>query len=168
MKVGSHKKKVGTQTVKNPNKKWWKIFTPKYVEKDIYEEVDDYEEKDIYETVYDLKTITRDTYEEKKEKIKIFSVRVSDIQEKLVAKFRQDLGTRVKDACSFAEEQVQKMNAKFSEMLDQADELIVQKYKELEACVMDQKNREAELEKNRKVLGWIEANKNQIDKILDM
>ncbi len=168
VKVGSHKKKVGTQTVKNPNKKWWKIFTPKYVEKDIYEEVDDYEEKDIYETVYDLKTITRDTYEEKKEKIKIFSVRVSDIQEKLVAKFRQDLGTRVKDACSFAEEQVQKMNAKFSEMLDQADELIVQKYKELEACVMDQKNREAELEKNRKVLGWIEANKNQIDKILDM
>ena len=45
---------------------------------------------------------------------------------------------------------------------------IKQKYEELKQCGSDQKTKEAELEKNRKILQWIEGNKKEIDEILDI
>ena len=47
VKSGSHREKTGTRTVRNPAKRWWKIFTPKYIEEDVYEEVDDYKDEDV-------------------------------------------------------------------------------------------------------------------------
>ena len=63
VKVGSHRERTGTRTVRNPNKRWWKILTPKYIEEDVYENVDDYEDRDVYKTVLDYKTIMRDVYD---------------------------------------------------------------------------------------------------------
>lgn len=63
VKVGSHKEKVGTRSVKNPSRRgffgFFKFWEPKYIEEDVYENVDDYKEEDVYKTVLDYKTIMR-------------------------------------------------------------------------------------------------------------
>ena len=72
------------------------------------------------------------------------------------------------NACSYAEKQAESMKKQFINSLEKLDQLITQKYEELEQCAKDQKTREEELKKSRDILEWIEANKNQIDSILDM
>lgn len=59
VKVGSHQEKVGTKKVRNPKKRWWKFFTPKFIEEDVYETVDDYKNEDEYKTVIKYKTVMR-------------------------------------------------------------------------------------------------------------
>lgn len=168
VKVGSHKEKVGTKTVRNPKKRWWKIFTPKYIEEDIYETVDDYKDEDVYETVIKYKTVMKDIYEEHREQIEKFFVETAVIQTGLVSKLRRNLDEGIEDALRYAEEQIDRMKAQFTGLFDELDELIKQKYTELEQCASDQKIKEEELEKNKKLLEWIEANKKEIDNILDI
>lgn len=168
VKVGSHRERTGTRTVRNPNKRWWKFFTPKYIEEDVYENVDDYEDRDVYKTVLDYKTIMRDVYEERTETIENYSADVSIIQNGLLATLRQTLDGGVNSACSYAEKQAESMKKQFINSLEKLDQLITQKYEELEQCAKDQKTREEELKKSKDILEWIEANKNQIDSILDM
>lgn len=168
VKTGSHREWTGTRTVKNPEKKWWKIFTPKYIEEDVYEEVDDYKDEDVYKTVMDYKTIMRDVYEERTETIEKFSAKVSDLQLGLINTLRKTLEDGTKSACTYAEQQVNSMKEQFIESLEKLDRLVTQKYEELEQCVKDQESREAEMKKNKEILGWIETNMNQIDSILDM
>ncbi len=168
VKVGSHRERTGTRTVRNPNKRWWKIFTPKYIEEDVYENVDDYEDRDVYKTVLDYKTIMRDVYEERTETIENYTADVSVIQTGLLATLRQTLDDGMNSACSYAEKQAESMKKQFINSLEKLDQLITQKYEELEQCANDQKTREEELKKSRDILEWIEANKNQIDSILDM
>lgn len=168
VKVGSHREKVGTKTVHNPKKRWWKIFTPKYVEKDIYEMVDDYEERDVYETVLDYETVTRDIFEERKEKIEKFSVKTSDIQRNMVSLFQANLFEGLEEAKEFAKEQFDKLKAYFSRQFSELDELIQEEYDELVECAKEQKSKESELEKNRILLRWIETCKAEIEDILEL
>ncbi len=168
VKVGSHRERTGTRTVRNPNKRWWKIFTPKYIEEDVYENVVDYEDRDVYKTVLDYKTIMRDVYEERTETIENYSADVSVIQTGLLATLRQTLDEGMNNACSYAEKQAESMKKQFINSLEKLDQLIVQKYEELEQCTKDQKTKEEELKKSRDILEWIEANTNQINSILDM
>lgn len=172
VKVGSHKEKTGTKTrtVKNPNKRWWKIFTPKYVEEeyDVYETVDDYKDEDVFETVVKYKTVMKDIYEEHREQIENFSVETGVIQTGLVSKLRRNLDEGIEDALSYAEEQISTMKAQFTAIFEELDALIQEKYTELEKCATDQQTKEAELEKNKKLLAWIEACKAEIDGILDI
>jgi GTPase len=168
VKVGSHRERTGTRTVRNPNKRWWKIFTPKYIEEDVYENVDDYEDRDIYKTVLDYKTIMRDVYEERTETIENYSADVSILQTGLLATLSKTLEDGMNSACSYAEKQAESMKKQFINSLEKLDQLITQKYEELEQCAKDQKTREEELKKSKDILEWIEANKNQIDSILDM
>ena len=81
VKVGSHREKVGTRRVRNPEKRWWKFFTPSYIEENVYETVDDYKEEDVFKTVLEYKTIMRDVFEEKTEQIEKFSVSTALIQQ---------------------------------------------------------------------------------------
>ena len=168
VKTGSHKEWTGTRTVKNPKKKWWKIFTPAYIEEDVYKEVDDYKDEDVYKTVMDYKTIMRDVYEERTETIEKFSADVSTLQAGLLTTLVQNLESGTNAMCSNAEAQVNKMKERFIESLERLDKLITQKYVELEQCVKDRESREKELEKSKEILGWIEACKLEMDKILDM
>ena len=55
-----------------------------------------------------------------------------------------------------------------TKMFAELDEQIKEKYEELEKCASDKKTKEEELQKNKKLLGWIEACKQEIDEILDM
>jgi len=168
VKTGSHREWTGTRTVKNPNKKWWKIFTPKYIEEDVYEEVDDYKDEDVYKTVLDYKTIMRDVFEERTETIEKFSADVPTMLNGLIGTLMRTLEDGTNNACSYAEKQVETMKKQFIISLEKLDGLIQQKYAELEQCAKDQKSKEEALEKNKKILGWIEACRAEIDKILDM
>lgn len=171
VRVGSHREKVGTRTVKNPKRKglgFFNIFEPWNIEENIYEDVDDYEDKDIFETVTDYKTVMRDKFEKRTEKIERFSVDVSLIQTRLMSKMRMNLDESIESALEYADDQITDMKEQFMDMFDDLDRLIEQKYDELEKCANDQKAKEAELEKNKKLLGWIEACKAEIDEILDM
>ena len=172
VKVGSHKEKTGTKTVKNPKKSglfgFFKFWEPKYIEEDVYETVDDYKDEDVYETVIKYKTVMKDIFEERREQIEKFSVETAVIQTGLVSKLRRNLDEGIEDAISYAEEQIERMKTQFSTLFDELDELIQEKYAELEECANDQEKREAELEKNKNLLAWIEACKAEIDEILNI
>ncbi|MGM9890774.1 MAG: dynamin family protein [Floccifex porci] len=168
VKVGSHREKVGTRKVSNPSKRWWKIFTPKYIEEDVYETVDDYKDEDVYKTVLEYKTIMRDVFEEKKETIEKFSVSTALIQQALIAKMRRNLDEGTESALGFAGDQVDRMKEQFSRIFAELDTLIASKYEELEKCATDQGEKEAILETNKKLLAWIEQKMSEINSILDM
>lgn len=172
VKVGSHRELVGTRSVRNPKKRGFfgklKFWQDDYIEEDVYETVDDYEDEDIYKTVMDYKTIMRDVFEKKVERVEKFSVETSAIQAGLVANLRRNLDDGIDDALSYAEKQIENMKKQFTMIFDELDSLISEKYNELEKCASDQKEREAELEKNKKILGWIEACKAEINEVLNI
>lgn len=168
VKVGSHREKIGTHKVVNPNKRWWKIFTPKYIDEDVYETVDDYKDEDVYKTVLEYKTVMRDVFEERKERIEKFSVETRLIQQGLIAKMDQSLDEGIKKAERFAKEQVKAMKEQFSSLFDELDKTIAEKYKELEKCATDQSEKEERLKENQKLLAWIETNIAEINAILDI
>lgn len=168
VKVGSHKEKVGTKTVRNPEKRWWKIFTPKYIEEDVYENVDDYKDEDVYETIIKYKTVMRDIYEEHRENIEHFTVDTSVIQSGLISKYRKNLDDGIEDALTCANEQILKMKDQFANIFTELDKLVEAKYTELEQCANEQKNNQEELEKNQKILEWVDECQKEIDEILEI
>ena len=172
VKVGSHREKTGTRTVRNPNKKglfgFLKFWESKYIEEDVYETVDDYKDEDVFDTVVKYKTVMKDIYEERREQIEKFSVETRVIQSGLVSKLRRSLDEGIDDAVKYAEDQINRMKDQFSELFDELDNLIQEKYTELEECASDQKTKEEELNKNKKLLAWIEACRTEIDQILDI
>ena len=172
VKVGSHREKTGTRTVKNPKKKGFlgflKFWQSDYIEEDVYETVNDYKDEDVYETVIKYKTVMRDIYEEHKETVEKFSVETAVIQTGLVSKLRRSLDEGIESALGYASEQIETMKKQFTEMFDELDDLIKQKYTELEQCASDQKVKEKELQENRKILRWIETCRAEIDDILNI
>ncbi len=171
--VGSHEEKIGTKKVKAGTKKVQvkrtglfhgirDFFAPKYEERDIYKE------EDVYKTVLDYETVFKDVFEKKTERIEKFSIAIDDIQASFVAKFRQNLDDGIENALEYSDEQVANMKKQFMEIFDELDKLISKKYDELEKCASDKKTKEKELEESKKLLEWIEVNKAEIDKILDM
>ena len=166
VKTGSHREKVGEQRVLNPNKRWWKIFTPKYVYEDVYKTIDDYKEEDVYETVKDYETRVRDILEERVEKIEKFSVKTDEIQAALTKKLRESLDEGIQSALGYASEQVEALKEQFSEQFDELDKAIQEKYAELEKCANDQERSQKELEENQRILDWMIACANEINDIL--
>lgn len=72
------------------------------------------------------------------------------------------------DALSYAENQIETMKNQFMKMFDELDGMIQQKYAELEQCANDEATKREELEKNKKLLDWMEACKKEIEEILDI
>ncbi len=175
VKVGSHREKVGTRTVRNPESRgiggfFRRLFKgeEKFVEEAVYETVDDYEDQAVYETVLKYRTVMKDIFEERVEKIEKFSVDTSDIQTGLISRLRKNLDDGIENALNYAQEQIDNMKTQFTEIFDDLDALIQKKYDELEQCANDQQTKEAELKKNKGILGWIEACREEINEILDI
>lgn len=168
VKSGSHKEKAGTKTVRNPAKRWWKIFTPKYIEEDVYVTVDDYKDEDVYEDVIKYKTIMRDVFEERTETIEKFSCATAEIQAGLIAQLRRALDDGIEKALEYAQDQITSMKDQFTAMFDELDMIIKEKYDELDKCANDQQAKEAELKKNKETLERIEKFNSEIDSILDI
>ena len=173
VKVGSHKEKVGSHKVeKKPSgilrHIGYFLGIREYTYVDDYETVDDYENQDVFETVIKYKTVMKDIFEERREQIEKFSVETAVIQTGLVSKLRRNLDEGIEAALIYASDQIDRMKKQFTELFDELDVLIQEKYTELEQCANDQKTKEEELEKNKKLLSWIEANRAEIDSILDI
>lgn len=173
VKVGSHKEKIGSHKVeKEPTGFFGKIarFFGKreYTYVDDFETVDDFKDEDVYETKIKYKTVMKDIFEEHVEQVEKFSVETSVIQSSLVSKLRRNLDEGIEAALEYASTQIENIKTQFSELFDELDAIIQQKYTELEQCATDQKTKEEELEKNKKLLSWIEANKAEIESILNI
>ena len=173
VKVGSHKEKVGSHKVEKKPSGFFgfigRLFGKReYTYVDDYETVDDYEDQDVFETVIKYKTVMKDIFEERREQIEKFSVETAVIQTGLVSKLRRNLDEGIEAALTYASDQIDRMKKQFTELFDELDVLIQEKYTELEQCANDQKTKEEELEKNKKLLSWIEANRAEIDSILDI
>lgn len=171
--VGKHKEKVGSHKVEVAPRGFFgkiKHFFGKreYTYVDDYEEVIDYKDEDVYETRIKYKKVMRDIYEERRETIEKFSVETGVLQTGLLSRLRKNLNDGIEDALCYAEDQIGEMKRQFTEIFDELDELIEQKYEELEQCSSDQKTKEEELKKNQKLLAWINANKAEIDDILNI
>ena len=167
VKVGSHQEKVGTRKVRNPEKRWHKFFTPKYIDEDIYETVDDYKEEDVWHTVLEYKTVMRDIFEKKTEQLEKFNLETDKTQLTLITNLRQTLDNGIAKALDFADTQIADMKAQFSEIFSELDSLISEKYDELERCSLDQSEKEETLRKNQKILEWIESCVAEIYSILE-
>lgn len=173
VKVGSHKEKVGSHKVeKRPTGFWGTICGwfgyREYTYVDDFEMVDDFKDEDVYETRIKYETVMKDIFEEHVEQIEKFSVETSVIQAGLVSKLRKNLDEGIEAALEYASTQIENIKTQFSELFDELDVIIQQKYTELEQCATDQKTKEEELKKNKKLLSWIEANKTEIENILDI
>lgn len=175
VKVGSHREKVGTKKTKKSSgflglSKLFRKFKGEsdYEYEDIYEDVDDYKDEDVYDTVVKYKTVMKDIFEERREQIENFTVATSDISAGLLMKIQRNLDDGIADALSYAETQIENMKAQFAELFDELDVLIQEKYTELEQCATDQQTKAEALEKNKALLGWIEACKAEIDDILNI
>lgn len=168
VKSGSHKEWVGTKSVRNWARKFWQIWKPRYVDEDVYETVDDYKDEDVYEDRIKYKTVMRDIFEERHESIEKFSVETSVIQSGLISKLRRSLDEGIGDALEYAEDLVEEMKEQFYDIFDELDKLIEQKYTELEECASDQATKEKELERNKKLLDWIEACRDEINTVLEI
>lgn len=175
VKVGSHKEKVGTKKTKKSSGflglgKLFRKFRGEsdYEYEDIYENVDDYKDEDVYDTVVKYKNVMKDIFEERREQIENFSVATSDISAGLLMKIQRNLDEGIADALSYAETQIENMKTQFAELFDELDALIQEKYTELEQCATDQQTKAEALEKNKALLGWIEACKAEIDAILNV
>ena len=172
VKVGSHKEKIGTKKVKNSEREgflgFFKVWKPKYVDEAVYESVDDYEDQAVYETVTDYETVMRDVFAERTERIEKYSVAVDEIQTGLVSQYHADLDGGIQSARKYAKNQIDDMKSQFTGMFADLDRLIQEKYDELDKAANDQKIKEEELQKNKKLLSWIEACQAEIDEALSM
>ena len=99
---------------------------------------------------------------------KKFSVKASDLHVKLISELRQNLEDGIMETLSYAKCQIERMKIQFTEIFDELDKLIQQKYTELEQYTNDQKTKEVELEKSKKLLAWIEMCQTEINQILNI
>lgn len=181
--VGTHEEKVGTkkvwkgrheentgeiQMVRNPDKRWWKLLTPRYIAQEVKEWVDDFEEEDVYMTVKDFKTVTKDVLEERVEKNEKFSIKTSDIQTKLTSVLRRSLEDGLKNATDYACKEVNSLKKQFKEQFDRLDQAIKEKYKELAKWSEQKKVSQEELVENQKILDWLNDNIDEINEILNI
>ena len=183
--VGTHEEVVGTKTVRtgshteyrtrtvaNPKKQGFfgklKFWQPNEIDEDYEVEVDDYEEREITKTVKDYETVMRDVFERRVEKIEKFGIKTSVLQTELMTPSVESLENGIKESLAYAEEQIESMKKQFGLMFDELDELIQQKYDELETCANDANIKQAELERNKKILEWIEACSAEINSILEI
>lgn len=168
VKVGSHREKVGTERVKNYDRMWFQFWKPKYYYEDVYKTIDDYEERDVFETVLDYKTVKRDIYEKRIEKIEKFSLEIKQLQTKLLQDFRENVDDGTEDAISYAANQIKSMKQQFITFFNELDNIIKAKYNELEKCISDENLKKEQLEKSKKILAWIEHCKIEMDNILNV
>ena len=172
VKVGSHRERVGTKSVANPKRSGFfgklKFWQPKYIEEDVYEYVDDYEEREIIKEVDVYKTVMRDVFEKRVEKIEKYQIETSKLQTALLAPIRLNLKRGLDEAIDYSKKQVEDLKEQFTDMFDKLDEIIKKEYDNLEKFADKEKISKEEYERNKKILEWLEANSKEIDDILDI
>lgn len=160
VKVGSHSEEVFT------GKSWWQFWKPKY--KTV--EVDDYEiqEKKIYKDVDVFEEREYDIVEKTEKEVEKFRIKVQDLSGEVLSALQVKLSEMVKEIKTDATYQVEDMKMQFVRMFDELDDLIKQKYDELNQYVEDAKNNEKEIERTKDIIYWLEENKKELNEILSV
>lgn len=170
--VGTHKEKVGTRKVKNSEREgflgFFKFWKPKYVNEDIIEEFEDTEERDIFKDVDDYEDQKRDVFEKRIKREEKYSVETSELQTRLVVPLRAEIDKGVEDSISYAENRVKSIKNSFKKEFEMLDEIIKKKYEEFDKCANDEEKKQQELDRNKAILEWIENSVAEINEILDI
>lgn len=136
--------------------------------KAIYKTVTDYGTEDVFKTVPVYETVMRDIFEMRKETIEKFSMKTQDLSVKLLSPYMLSVDRGIEASKRTAEEQIEKMKNGFISSFDKVDDIIARKYDELISCTDSQNKKNEEIEENRRILQWLEVNKQELDKALDM
>lgn len=110
----------------------------------------------------------RDVFEEKTETVEKFSVEVAKIERALLTRMRSNLEEGLDRTMVLAEEQVRSLKERFAGLFEELDKVIAAKYDELEMYTADEAEKANMLQKNQKLLNWIQANLDEIDTLLAM
>jgi hypothetical protein len=161
-RVGTRKVAAGTERVRNPEKRWWKFFTPKYVTRTKYVN------EPVYETVLDYETVLRDVFEERKEQIEKFSIDTTMLQTMLMAKLRANLEEGIDGTVQLVGQQIEALKKQFAQSFEVLDAMIAEKYAELEACAKDESESQARLQENQGILEWLEECMKEVTDILEL
>ena len=167
VKVGSHQEKVGTKQVET-GKSWWQFWKPKYKTVDVYETVDEFEERDVYKDIDVFEEREYDIVEKIEKEVEKFRVKVQDLSGEVLSELQVKLSEMVKEIKTDATYQVEDMKMQFVRMFDELDDLIKQKYDELNQYVEDAKNNEKEIERTKDIIYWLEENKKELNEILSV
>lgn len=192
-KIGSHQEKVGTKRVKNVKKeKHYDSLTgggisgffkaighnigevkraakePEYVSENVYKTVDDYTEVTDYKSVTDYKKVMKDVFAKRTETVEKFSIDITELQVGLCAPYRKELQEGFKKTLEYADAQIGDIKEQFGNMFNRLDDIIKDKYAELDSISKDQADKENILKQNEKLLAWIESNQAAINSALDM
>ncbi len=166
--VRNERKWVGEKEVRNPDKKWWQIWKPRYITEDVYEDVPVFEEKDVFVDVEEHETVVHDVFEERRETVKKYAVSIRMLQINLTTKIERNLDEGISGALEYAEEQVRTMKEQFKAIFAHLDELVKSIYDELARCSSDREEIDKRLEENRRLLNWTEGYIAKIEDIINI
>ena len=178
VKVGTREEWAGTRKVKNPEKKWYKFFTPKYIEEDIYRTVpvfdyediekmvDDFEERDIIRTEKIYATEKRDKFEKRTRKVEVYNASLAQIQLKLTGKIQEMLEESISLAKEDAAGKVGGLKKWFKQELKKLDDYILDKTNEIKRFGEEMKKSEEAVEHNQKILNWLKKNEEEINNVV--
>ena len=175
VKIGTKEVEAGTERVyvgkhkkKNTSKSWWQFWEPNEIEEDYYTDRTVYKTVDVYDKFPKYKKVMRDIFEERTETVTKYEVRVDEIQSAFISKYRMEIDAGIENSLKYAAEQIESLKEQFANSFDELDYLITTKYTELDSLANNQQKKEQELEKNRRILKWIEDNKNEMNGLLDI
>ncbi|MBR3622948.1 MAG: dynamin family protein [Selenomonadaceae bacterium] len=168
VKVGQRDVYAGTRKVKNPEKSWWQVWKSSYIEEDVYVTEDIYEERAVYKDEEVYRTEKRDVFEERTRTIEKYEAEKDKLQAYTVDKYRMTLDAGIENSLKAAERQIESLKKQFLQSFDELDEIVKNKYSELNACINDKDIKEQELARSQEILNWIEGNKREMEEVLDI
>ena len=176
--VGSHREKVGTRQVQDKRSGFLggiaDFFSPRYREEDVYDTFDDMEYRPTYDYVPKMREIIEDipTVEQETRTKTHYIVYMSELQGKLITPIKEDIDRNIEDMLEAAQEWIRNLKDQFIETFDDIDEIIKEKYAELEEFSRQKGELDDMLEAKKKIylstLDFIDDNIKEIEGILDV
>jgi hypothetical protein len=173
--VGTHEEKVGTKKVKKPRKGLFggikdKIFGVQYEDVDEYQTFEDVEYRDVYKYVPHMKDVFEEipTVEQETRTKTRYVVEVAELQMELLTPINKQLDQDVKELISAASVCIDDLKAQFLKSFDELDELIKNKYTELESYIEQEDAMQKRKDDCECMLEFIQDNLQELHDALDV
>ena len=176
--VGSHREKVGTRQVQDKRSGFFggiaDFFCPRYRYEDVYETIDDFDYRPTYDYVPKMREIIEDipTVEQETRTKTHYMVDMEELRRKLITPIKKDIDRNIEDMLEAAQVWIDDLKAGFIKTFDEIDEIIREKYAELEEFSRQKGELDARLEAKKNLYlntrKFIEENKRKIEGILDV
>lgn len=180
--VGSHREKVGTRQVRDRRSGFLAgiadFFCPKYRDEDVYETFEDVEYRPTYDYVPKMREIIEDipTVEQETRAKTHYMVDMEELRRNLITPIKMDIDRNIdkniEDMLKAAQVWIDDLKDGFIKTFDEIDEIIRDKYAELEELSRRKDELDARLEAKKKIyfstLDFIDDNIKEIEGILDV